>query len=346
MNNNHYCIIMAGGMGRRLWPYSRKALPKQFIDLFGTGQTLLQQTFDRYKAIVPKQNIYITTYKDYKHLVLELLPEIDESQLIVEDEIRNTAPSIAYASHVINRINPNATIVVAPTDHLILKEDAFQEAIRKGLDFASENDKLVTLGIKPNRPETGYGYIQIDEEREGDFYKVKTFIEKPEKEFAEIFIKSNEFFWNSGIFVWKAKTILNAFHCMMPDICPQIECETPDFSACPNISIDYSIMEKATNVYVQLCDFGWADVGTWESLYEALPKDRDENVIINSNTLMYNSKDNLISIPEGHLAVVQGLEGYLIISKGNTLLICKKDDQNAIRKFINDAEIKFGEQFS
>lgn len=346
MNNNYYCIIMAGGMGRRFWPYSRKNLPKQFLDFFGTGQTLLQQTFDRYKQIIPPTNIYITTHKDYKQLVCELLPELPKEQLIVEEERRNTAPSIAYASHIIQQVNPNATIVVAPSDHLILKFEEFKEAILKGLDFASKNDILVTLGIKPNRPDTGYGYIQIDEEKEGDFYKVKTFIEKPAREFAEIFIQSDEFYWNSGIFVWHVNTILKAFHEIMAEICPRVECDKPDFTSCPNISIDYSIMEKANNVYVQLCDFGWADLGTWESLYDASPKDTHQNVIIHSNTLLYNCKDNIISIPEGQLAVIQGLEGYLVAASDNALLICKKDDQDAMRKFINDVEMKFGEKYS
>ena len=231
MNNNYYCIIMAGGMGRRFWPCSRKNLPKQFLDFFGTGQTLLQQTFDRYKQIIPTGNIYITTHKDYEPMVRKQLPELQESQVLVEEERRNTAPAIAYASHVIQKINPNATIVVAPSDHLILKQDEFKEAILKGLDFASKNNKLVTLGIKPNRPDTGYGYIQMDEEKEGDFYKVKTFIEKPAKEFAEIFIQSDEFYWNSGIFVWHVNSILEAFHELMPDLCPRVECDQPDFAS-------------------------------------------------------------------------------------------------------------------
>lgn len=346
MNNNYYCIIMAGGMGRRFWPYSRKALPKQFLDFFGTGQTLLQQTFDRYKKIIPTNNIYITTHKDYKQIVLDLLPEITEGQLIIEEERRNTAPSIAYASHIIQKINPDATIVVAPSDHLILKVEEFKEAILKGLEFASKNDKLVTLGIKPNRPETGYGYIQIDEEKKGDFYKVKTFIEKPAREFAEIFVQSNEFYWNSGIFVWHVNTILKAFHEMMSEICPRVECDVPDFTSCPNISIDYSIMEKADNVYVQLCDFGWADLGTWDALYDASPKDTNHNVIIDSNTVLYNCKDSIILVPEGQLAVVQDLDGYLVASRDNVLLICKKDDHDAIRKFVNDVEMKFGEKYS
>lgn len=345
-NNNFYCVIMAGGMGRRFWPYSRKSLPKQFLDFFGTGQTMLQQTFERYKQIVAVENIYITTHRDYKDLVLQMLPEIKENQLIIEEERRNTAPSIAYASHVIQKINPDATIVVAPADHLILNVERFREAILKGLEFASRTDKLITLGIKPAKAETGYGYIQIDEEKEGDFFKVKTFIEKPAKEFAEIFVQSNEFYWNSGIFIWHVNTILKAFHEMMSEICPRVECDVPDFTSCPNISIDYSIMEKANNVYVQLCDFGWADLGTWESLYETSSKDHDKNVIINSNTLLYDCKDNVVLMPEGKLAVIQGLEGYLVAARDNVLLICKKDDHNAIRKFVNDVEMKFGEKFS
>lgn len=345
-NNNFYCVIMAGGIGRRFWPYSRKALPKQFLDFFGTGQTLLQQTYERYKQIIPAENIYITTNQDYKNLVLELLPDIQEYQLILEEECRNTAPSIAYASHVIQKRNPEATIVVAPSDHMILKADAFKESIFKGMEFASKSDKLLTLGIKPSYPETGYGYIQIDEKQEGDFYKVKTFIEKPAREFAEVFVQSNEFYWNSGIFIWHVRTILQAFHEMMSEVCPRVECDTPDFSACPNSSIDYSIMEKANNVYVQLCDFGWADIGTWGSLYDASPKDENQNVIINSNTLLYDCKENIILMPENKLAVIQDLEGYLIAEHDNALLICKKDDQNAIRKFVNDVEMKFEEKYS
>lgn len=345
-NINYYCVIMAGGIGRRFWPYSRKALPKQFLDFFGTGRTLLQQTYDRYKQIIPPENIYITTHRDYKELVKNLLPEVDESRLIVEEEHRNTAPAIAYASHVIQKVNPDATIVVAPSDHLILKMDEFKQAILKGMEFASHSGKLLTLGIKPSYPETGYGYIQIDEKEKDNFYKVKTFIEKPAREFAEVFVQSNEFYWNSGIFIWHVNTILQAFHEMMAEVCPRVECDTPDFSACPNSSIDYSIMEKANNVYVQLCDFGWADIGTWGSLYDASPKDENRNVIVNSNTLLYNCKENIILMPEDKLAVIQDLEGYLVVERGNALLICKKDDQNAIRKFVNDVEMKFGEKYS
>lgn len=245
MNNNYYCIIMAGGMGRRFWPYSRKQLPKQFLDFFGTGETLLRITFDRCKGLISPQNIYISTFIDYKDIVKKILPEIKDEQIIIEEERRNTAPSLAYASYLIQKINPDATIVVMPSDQLILNIDSFRSSILKGLDYAATSGRLINIGIKPTRPETGYGYIQIEEEeRDGDFCKVKTFIEKPALEFAKVFVEDNEFYWNSGIFIWHVTTIMKAFHENMTEVCPRLECETPDFSACPNISIDYSIMEK------------------------------------------------------------------------------------------------------
>ena len=345
-NKNYYCIIMAGGMGRRFWPYSRKNLPKQFLDFFGCGETLLRQTYDRYKNIIPQENIFVTTFRDYKDLVSEQLPDISSSQILIEEERRNTAPSLAYASHLIYQMNPEATIVISPSDQLILKQDEFERSILEGLDFASTSGKLVNLGIKPTRPDTNYGYIQIDDDiKEGNFHKIKTFIEKPALEFAEVFMESNEFFWNSGIFIWHIDTILDAFHDNMSEVCPKLECESPDFSSCPNISIDSSIMEKADNVYLQICHFGWADIGSWESLYDTLPKDKEKNVIINSNTLLYNSNNNIVLMPEDKLAVIDGLDGYLVAEHKNVLLICKKDDQNAIRKYVNDVEMKFGEKY-
>ena len=303
-------------------------------------------TFDRFIKIIPLENIYVVTNQRYKALIQEQLPQLSEQQILLEPARRNTAPCIAYAAYHIQAINPNANIVVAPSDHLILKEDVFLQDVQKGLDFVKRHPALVTLGIKPSRPETGYGYIQIDDEEKEGFFKVKTFIEKPAREFAEIFIQSDEFFWNSGIFIWNLHTIKKAFHEYMAEICPRVDCDVPDFTSCPNISIDYSIMEKADNVYVQLCDFGWADLGTWESLYEALPKDKARNVAVNDNALLYNCKDTIVSLPEGKLAVVQGLEGYLVAMRNDVVLVCKKDDQNAIRKFVNDVEMKFGEKFS
>ena len=344
-NSNNYCVIMAGGIGSRFWPYSRKSKPKQFLDFFGMGRTLLQQTFDRYSKIVPEENIFVATNSQYKDLVKEQLPQLNQEQILLEPARRNTAPCVAWASAHISKMEPDANIIVAPADHLILKEGEFIEAIMKGLDFVAQSPQLLTLGIKPNRPETGYGYIQVADKKQGDFYKVKTFIEKPQLEFAQVFIESDEFFWNSGIFLWKASTILEAFHAHMPDMYEKIMNDDKDFESWPNISIDYGIMEKADNVYVQLCDFGWADLGTWGSLHEASPKDLHKNVIINGNTLLYDCNNNIIAMPKGKLVVLQGLEDYLVADTDNVLLICRKDDENTIRRYVNDVQIKLGDEF-
>lgn len=345
MTKNNYCVIMAGGIGSRFWPYSRKSKPKQFLDFFGTGRTLLQQTFDRYSKIVPKENIFIATNSQYEELVKEQLPQLDKEQILPEPARRNTAPCVAWASYHIQKMNPDANIIVAPADHLILKEDEFIEAIDKGLDFVAQSPQLLTLGIKPNRPETGYGYIQIADEKQGEFFRVKTFIEKPQLEFAEVFVESDEFYWNSGIFLWNVNTILEAFQTHMPDMYEKIIQGNDNFESWPNISIDYGIMEKADNVYVQLCNFGWADLGTWGSLHEASPKDQNKNVIIKGNTLLYNCNNNIIAMPEGKLAVLQGLEDYLVADTKNVLLICRKDDESTIRRYVNDVQIKLGDNF-
>ena len=344
-NRDNYCVIMAGGIGSRFWTYSRKDKPKQFLDFFGMGRTLLQQTFDRYSKIVPEENIFVATNSQYEELVKEQLPQLNQNQILPEPARRNTAPCVAWASAHIQKMNPNANIIVAPADHLILKEDEFIEAITKGLEFVNESPQLLTLGIKPNRPETGYGYIQIADEKQGDFYKVKTFIEKPQVEFAQVFVESDEFYWNSGIFLWHASTILEAFRIHMPELYEKIINNDDNFESWPNISIDYAIMEKAENVYVQLCNFGWADLGTWGSLHEASPKDQHKNVIINGKTLLYDCNNNIIAMPNGKLAVLQGLENYLIADTKNVLLICRKDDENTIRRYVNDVQIKLGEEF-
>ena len=343
--SNNYCVIMAGGIGSRFWPYSRKSKPKQFLDFFGMGRTLLQQTFDRYSKIVPEENIFVATNSQYKDLVKEQLPQLNQEQILLEPARRNTAPCVAWASAHISKMEPDANIIVAPADHLILKEGEFIEAIMKGLDFVAQSPQLLTLGIKPNRPETGYGYIQVADKKQGDFYKVKTFIEKPQLEFAQVFIESDEFFWNSGIFLWKVSTILEAFHAHMPDMYEKIMNDDKNFESWPNISIDYGIMEKADNVYVQLCDFGWADLGTWGSLHEASPKDLHKNVIINGNTLLYDCNNNIIAMPKGKLVVLQGLEDYLVADTDNVLLICRKGDENTIRRYVNDVQIKLGDEF-
>lgn len=345
INNNNYCVIMAGGIGSRFWPYSRKNKPKQFLDFFGTGQTLLQLTFDRYSKIVPSGNIFIATNSQYVDLVKEQLPQLEDRQILPEPARRNTAPCIAWASAHIQKMNPNANVIVAPADHLILKENEFIKAITQGLEFVAQSPQLLTLGIKPNRPETGYGYIQIADEKQGDFFKVKTFIEKPQLEFAEVFVESDEFYWNSGIFLWNVNTILDSFQAHMPDMYDKIMTGDEDIESWPNISIDYAIMEKAENVYVQLCNFGWADLGTWGSLHEASPKDQHKNVIINGHTLLYNCENNIIAMPEGKLAVLQGLEDYLVADTGNVLLVCRKNDESIIRRYVNDVQVKLGDEF-
>ena len=357
-SKDNYCVIMGGGIGSRFWPFSRKTMPKQFLDFFGTGRSLLQETFDRFNKIIPTENILIVTNAIYADLVKEQLPELDPKQILLEPARRNTAPCIAWASYHIRSLNPNANIVVAPSDHLILKEGEFLAAIEKGMDFVSKYDKLLTLGIKPNRPETGYGYIQIAELEGDNFYKVKTFTEKPELELAKVFVESGEFYWNSGLFMWNVNTIIKAGEALLPELASKLApgkdvYGTPEekafieenFPACPNVSIDFGIMEKADNVYVSLGDFGWSDLGTWGSLYDLSPKDEQGNVTLKCDSMIYNSNDNIVVLPKGKLAVIEGLEGFLVAESDNVLLICKKDEEHAIRKYVNDAQMKLGEDY-
>ncbi len=357
-NKDNFCVIMGGGIGSRFWPFSRKTMPKQFLDFFGTGRSLLQQTVDRFKKVIPTENILIVTNEMYADLVLEQLPELKPEQILLEPARRNTAPCIAWASYHIRALNPNANIVVAPSDHLILKEEEFLTAVDRGLEFVSQSDKLLTLGIKPNRPETGYGYIQIAEKEGDNFYKVKTFTEKPELELAKVFVESGEFYWNSGLFLWNVNSILKAFEEQLPELVSKLapgkelygtpqeqEFINVNFPACPNVSIDFGVMEKANNVYVSLGDFGWSDLGTWGSLYDLSPKDQEQNVTLKCRSLIYNSRNNIVVLPENKLAVIEGLEGYLVAESDNVLLICKKDEEHAIRKYVNDTQIKLGDEY-
>jgi len=351
--NKNFCIIMAGGVGSRFWPFSRNNRPKQFLDFFGTGRSLLQMTFDRFRQVVPAENILIVSNVIYKDLILEQLPEIKENQVLLEPHRRNTAPCIAYAVNRIKALTDQANIIVAPSDHLILKENDFLDTLKKGIHFIENNDSLLTLGIKPSRPETGYGYIQIDE-GEGDLRRVKTFTEKPNAELAKVFFETGEFYWNSGIFLWNLKTIDHAFDTLLPEVAAKFnegkdvyntpaEQEFIDriYPTCINISIDYGIMEKASNVFVLCSDFGWTDLGTWSSLYEMSEKDENQNVTLKCNSLFYNSDSNIVAMSQGKLAVVDGLSGYLIAESDNVLLICKKDDEAKIRQFVNDAVISY-----
>ena len=349
---------MAGGVGSRFWPFSRNERPKQFLDFFGTGRSLLQLTFDRMRHLMPAENILIVSNTIYKDLILEQLPEIKSDQILLEPNRRNTAPCIAYAVNRIKAITDKANIIVAPSDHLILKETDFLNTLREGLDFVENNNNLLTLGIKPIRPETGYGYIQI-EEGISNMRKVVTFTEKPNAELAQVFFETGEFLWNSGIFLWNLQTIDRAFNTLLPDVATRFNAgkeffNTPKeqefidqmYTSCPNISIDYGIMEKAKDVYVLRSDFGWTDLGTWGSLYEISPKDDNSNVTLKCNSVLYESEDNIIALPSEKLAVIHDLKGYIIAEADNVLLICKRDNEQNIRQYVNDINIQFEGKYS
>ncbi len=363
MDKNNYCIIMAGGVGSRFWPMSRAERPKQFLDILGTGQTLLEMTFNRLKRIVPKENILIVTNKDYGKLVSEQLPELPEENILLEPSRRNTAPCIAYASYKIRERNPNARMIVAPSDHLILKEDKFLKVVQDGLNFVSEEEVLLTIGIPPSRPETGYGYIQSNGSYKSagkyrNLKQVKTFTEKPDLKLAKIFYESGEFFWNSGIFFWSVSTILNAFdrhlhemHSVFAggegiyDTEEEAHFIEYAYAECKNISIDYGIMEKAENVFVLTSDFGWSDLGTWGSLYEQLKTDPKENVVVGNEVLTYDVKGCLVNVAEEKLVVLQGLEDFIVVETSDVLLICRMEDEQKIRNIVNDVRIQKGEKY-
>jgi len=362
MHNNNYCVIMAGGIGARFWPMSKTSRPKQFIDILGTGKTLIQQTFDRFLEICPKENIYIVTNEFYKNTVLMQLSGIKEDQVLCEPMRRNTAPAIAYAAYKIKDLNPDANLVVAPSDHIILKEDVFTDVILSALEAASNNDWLLTLGITPSRPDTGYGYIQFCDDKpytnDDRLRKVKTFTEKPNLELAKTFLQSGDFLWNSGIFIWSLKSILAAFDQHLPEVGSLFEDGSGKystkqeqefinhtFSVCRNISIDYGVMEKADNVFVLASDFGWSDLGTWGSLFDIRQKDENNNAIVGKNVMAFNSKDCIVNMPDDKLVVLQGLDDYIVVEDEGVLLICKKEDEQNIREIVNAVKIEKGEKF-
>lgn len=349
---------MCGGIGSRFWPYSRSARPKQFIDFFGTGRSLLQMSYDRILPLIPKENVVIVTNEQYALLVKEQLPDIDDSQILLEPARRNTAPCIAWAALHIHAMDPEASMIVSPSDHLITRELDFLDSIRKGFEFVEGHDALLTLGIKPTRPETGYGYIQIGKRMEGDVLKVKTFTEKPDIELAKVFLESGEFFWNSGIFLWKSSTILKELRKWVPDLMLRLDegdgvFGTPkekgfieeNFSSCPNISIDYAVMEKADNVFVETVNFGWNDLGTWSALYDNSPKNREANVTQNCRVISYSSTGNIFAVDSDKLVVVNGLHDYIVADAGDVLLICPKADEQNIKHYVNDVKTTYGDKF-
>ncbi len=351
---------MAGGIGSRFWPMSRTAHPKQFMDILGTGETLLQQTYNRFLRLCPKENIFIVTNDSYVELVKEQIKGIETKNILSEPARKNTAPCVAYACYKIAQLNPDAITVVAPSDHLITKEDTFVKAINSCFKKAASEDCLVTLGINPSRPDTGYGYIQFVESKEKDnrIKKVKTFTEKPDLEMAKFFLQSGDFLWNSGIFIWSVKSVINAFEKHSPDLAAVFNdgnavYNTPDeadfiakaYTNCKNISIDYAILEKADNVYVRSSIIGWSDLGTWGSLYEHIKQDDQNNAVVGKNVMMYDSKNCIVNVPKDKLVVLQGLDDYIVVESNEILLICKKEDEQQIRTFVNDVKAEKGEKF-
>ena len=361
MKSKNYCVIMAGGVGSRFWPMSKSSLPKQFHDILGVGRTLIQMTYDRFLHVCPKENILVVTNERYKELVLEQLPALTPEQVLCEPFMRNTAPCVAYASFWIADRAADANIIVAPSDHLILRDQEFQQIMEISLNQAEQSGNLVTLGIKPTRPDTGYGYIQwADDAKATDplVKRVKTFTEKPDLELAKDFLESGDFYWNSGIFIWSLPSIMNALENYLPEMFRafsegQGQYATAEekafieriYPTCENISIDYGIMEKAKNVSVVLSDFGWSDLGTWGSLHTHLQHDEHQNGVVGKQVVLYNSADNVVHVPNDKLAVLHGLNGYIVVDTKDVLLICKKQDEQKIKQFVNDIKINKGEKW-
>ncbi|MCR5151985.1 MAG: mannose-1-phosphate guanylyltransferase [Prevotella sp.] len=361
MNNNNFCVILSGGRGRRLWPCSRHDFPKQFMDFFGTGRSQLQQTYDRFLKIIPKDNIFVSTNDVYASIVREQLPDMPEDNILNEPIYRNTAPSAAWACYRISHICPDANVIVTPSDQAVINEEGFFRNIQDGLNFVTANDGLLTLGVRPTRPEPGYGYIQMGEHTEYEgIYKVKSFTEKPEREFAQLFMASNEFYWNTGIFMSRVTFLRESLKKVLPvvfrtidkddiniSISEEQEYVKENFPRFPNMSVDFGILEKSKDVYLMNCDFGWADLGTWHGIYEAMEKGEGDNVVLDSDVILENSSNNIIRVPKDKLAVINGLDGFIVAEHGNVLLICKKEDSSAmIRKYISEVEIKLGEEFT
>ena len=357
MNKNHYCVILAGGLGTRLWPASRENLPKQFIDILGTGETLLQATYRRYTKIIDRDNIIVMSNEQYKDITLQQLPDLPENNLLLEPMRRNTVPSVVWASIHLLRLNPESVMLVSPADQLITDESALEHDVLTGFDYAVRHQRLLTMGVRPTRPDTAFGYIQKADEVESDIFQVKSFTEKPEQQFAQMFLESGEFLWNTGLFIWKSKNFLDTISSMsneVSDILKQMQAmllagnDVPTliqqaFAICPNIPLEMGVLEKAYNVDVMLCHFGWSDLGSWTQVFNIMQKTSDNNVVISEDKchagekpLFYNSSDCIVKLPKGKIATVQDLHGYAIIDTGDVLMICKKDDQQSIRNFVND----------
>lgn len=353
--DNNFAIIMAGGIGSRFWPLSSETHPKQFIDILGTGKTLIQQTFDRLKLVCPENNIYVVTNKNYTSIVKEQLVDIDENNILAEPFRRNTAPCIAYATFKIYLKSKNANIIVAPSDHVIMDNIVFNENLCTGLDYVSKNNAILTLGIVPNRPETEYGYIQMNSfiDKQKNIRSVKTFTEKPNRELAEIFINSGDFLWNSGIFLWNVNTIIEAFNIYLPDLVSlfknglgylntnkESEFISNVYAETHAISIDYGILEKANNVSVLISNFGWSDLGSWKSFHELNVKDDNNNVVNCTEYELVNTKNCIINIPNDKKIIIDGLNNYIITEHNNIIMICNFDNEKNIKQYAENLKTK------
>ncbi|MGC4100889.1 mannose-1-phosphate guanylyltransferase [Ferruginibacter sp.] len=359
MNKNNYVAIMAGGIGSRFWPMSRTDYPKQFLDILNTGRTLIQGTFDRFARFVPVENIYVVTSEQYKDIVAAQLPEMPVENILCEPSRKNTAPCVAYVSHKLLQLNPEANLICAPADHIILEPENFEKICLDALNFTANIKALVTLGIKPTHPNTGYGYIQYEPHAVSDnVYKVKTFTEKPDLELAKTFIASGDFLWNAGIFVWQVKNIVTAFEKLLPELNELFEAEKTKFNTaaekeaidriyplCVNISIDYGIMEKADNVYIIPSSFGWSDLGTWGSAYENLGKDYLENAVAGDNVVVIDATRNMVHADNKKLVMLQGLDDFIVVDTKDVLMICKKEKEQQIKEYVAEIKRSKGDKF-
>ena len=350
---------MAGGIGSRFWPMSRTALPKQFLDILNTGRTLIQATYDRFAKFIPPENIFIVTFSEYLEIVKKQIPAISEHNILCEPSRKNTAPCIAYVSFKLFQQNPNANMICAPADHLINDDESFIELCRKTLSFTAHIRALVTIGVKPNHPNTGYGYIQHEATPVADnLFKVKTFTEKPDLELAKTFVASGDFLWNAGIFVWQVKNIIKAFEKYIPELYDAFDAEKKQFNTrrektaiekiypqCVNISIDYGVMEKADNVYVIPASFGWSDLGTWASAYDNLEKDYLENAVAGDNVMVIDATKNIIHSDNKKLVLLQGLDDFIVVDTKDVLLICKKEKEQEIKEYVAEIRRNKGDKF-
>jgi mannose-1-phosphate guanylyltransferase len=358
MNKNYYAILMAGGVGSRFWPVSTQDFPKQFHDMLGTGDTLIQRTFTRLAQLIPEENIFILTNERYNDLVFEQLPKVTKRQVVLEPAMRNTAPCILYASLKIQKENPDAVMIVAPSDHWIEDEQTFSKNVKQAFDFCSDNDVLMTLGIQPTFPNTGYGYIEYDTSANSAIKEVRQFREKPDYKTAKQFIDQGNFLWNAGIFMWSVKSVVNAFECNQKELYQLFEKGisvyntdnedafiSENYANAENISVDYAIMETSKNVFVLPAEFDWNDLGTWGSLYDKLEKDSDNNAIVNARVLTEDATGNMIRTKADKVVVVDGLNDYIIVDKDEVLLIFPKAKEQDIKKVLQSVKEKFGAHF-